>query len=151
MFSHGTAVVPCTLLHFVGAELVYVAKGRTVQPGNRMFHGNPMPPTVYRVEVVQVLPGCDELLPPVRPAGADEEDEMTLSACVNWPLLWPKSQIRLGGGGHYPTDKTASHAGAKPWQERRNTTGPAGHPYVGHPYGTGSGQPYGTGSGQRRQ
>ena len=98
MFSQGTADVPCTLLHFGGAELVDVAKGRIVQPDNRMFHINLMPPTAYWVEVVRVLPGCDELLPSVRPAGADEEDEMTLSACVNWPLLWPKSQIRLGRG-----------------------------------------------------
>ena len=102
MFSQGTADVPCTLLHFVGGELVDGAKGRIVQPGNPMFHGNPMPPTVYRVEVVRVLPGCDELLPPIRPAGADEEDEMTISACVNWPLLWPKSQIRLGAGDTTP-------------------------------------------------
>ena len=50
-------------------ELVDVAKGRIVQPGNPVFHGNPMPPTVYRVELVRVLPGFDELLPPIRPAG----------------------------------------------------------------------------------
>ena len=53
-------------------ELVDVAKAKIVQPGTRVFHGNPMPPTVYRVEVVRVLPGCDELLPPIRPIGADE-------------------------------------------------------------------------------
>ena len=83
MFSQGTANVPCTLLHFVGTELVDVAKGRIVQPGNPMLYGNPMPPIVYRVEVARVLPGCDELLPPIRPARAGEEDEMTLSTCVN--------------------------------------------------------------------
>ena len=87
MFLQGTADVPCTLLDSVGGELVDVAKGRIVQLGNPVFHGNPMPPTVYRVEVVRVLPGFDELLPPIRPAGADEEDKMTLSAYVNWPLL----------------------------------------------------------------
>ena len=54
MFSQGAADVPCTLLHFVGGELVDVTKGRIVQPGNRVFHGNPMPPTLYRVELV----GC---------------------------------------------------------------------------------------------
>ena len=47
----------------------------------------------------------------------------------------------FGGGGHHPIDKTASRAGAKPWQERRNATG-----HAGHPYGTGSGHAYGTGS-----
>ena len=102
MFSQGAADVPCTLLHFVNNELVDVAKGRIVQPGNPVFHGNPMPPIVYRVEEVRVLPGCDELLPPIRPAGADEEEEMTLSVCVSWPLLWPKSQIHLGAGDTTP-------------------------------------------------
>ena len=83
MFSQGAADVPCTLLHFVGGELVDVAKGRIVQPGNPVFHGNPMPPTLYRVQLVQVLPGCDGLLPLIRPAGADEDDLLTLSACLS--------------------------------------------------------------------
>jgi hypothetical protein len=96
MFSQGTANVPCTLLHFVDGELIDVTKAEIVKPGNRVFHGNPMPPTVYRVQLVRVLRGCDHLLPPYRPAGADEDDVMTLGACFNWPLLWPKSQIRLG-------------------------------------------------------
>ena len=78
MFSQGAADVPCTLLHFVIDELVDVVKGKIIQPGN------------------------DELLPPIRPAGADEEDEMTLSSCVSWPLLWPKSRIRLGAGDTTP-------------------------------------------------
>ena len=91
MFLQGTANVPCTLLHFVGGKLIDVAKGKIVQPGNPVFHGNPMPPTVYRVQLVRVLPGCDDLLPLFRPAGADEDDVMTLNACVSWPLLCPKS------------------------------------------------------------
>lgn len=102
MFSQGAANVPCTLLHFVDGELIDVAKARIVQPGNRVFHGNPMPPTVYRVQLVRVLRGCDDLLPPFRPHGADEDDVMTLSACLSWPLLWPKSQIRLGAGDTTP-------------------------------------------------
>ena len=98
MFSQGAADVPCTLLHFVGTELVDVAKGRIVQPGNPMFQGNPMPPTMYRVEVVRVLPGCDELLPPIRPAGADEEDAMTLSACVKLAPALAEEPDSFGGG-----------------------------------------------------
>ena len=86
----------------MGAELVDVAKGTIVQPGNSLFHGTQMPPNLFRVHLVRVLPGCDELLPPIRPAGADEDDVMTLSACVSWPLLWPKSQIRLGAGDTTP-------------------------------------------------
>src|SRR3954464_4507113 len=41
MFSQDTVNVPCTLLHFVDEELVDVAVGRIVQPGIRVFHGNP--------------------------------------------------------------------------------------------------------------
>ena len=98
MFSQGAGDVPCTLLHFVNDELVDVAKGRIVQPGSCVFHGNPMPPTVYRVQLVRVLPGFDDMLPPYRPHGADEDDVMTLSAYISWSMLWPKSQIRLGRG-----------------------------------------------------
>ena len=102
MFSQGAADIPCTLLHFVNDELVDVAKGKIVQPGNPVFHGKPMPPTVYRVELVRVLPGCNELLPPIRPARANGDDVMTLSACLSWPLLGPKSQICLGAGDTTP-------------------------------------------------
>ena len=102
MFSQGAADVPCTLLHFVNNELVDVAKGKIVQPGNPLFHGTQMPPNLFRVQLVRVLPGCDDLLPPIRPVGADDEDVMTLSACLSWPLLWPKSQIRLGAGDTTP-------------------------------------------------
>ncbi|KAI4972757.1 hypothetical protein ZWY2020_003682 [Hordeum vulgare] len=102
MFLQGAANVPCTLLHFVDGELIDVAKAKIVELGNRVFHGNPMPPTVYRVQLVRVLRGCDELLPPYRPVGADEDDVMTLSACLNWSMLWPKSQIRLGAGDTTP-------------------------------------------------
>ena len=102
MFSQGAADVPCTLLHFVDGELIDVAKARIVQPGNPMFHSNPMAPTMYRVEVVRVQPGWDARYPPISTAGPDEEDAMTLSACVSWPMLWPKSQIRLGAGDTTP-------------------------------------------------
>ena len=102
MFSQGTADVPCTLLHFVNNELVDVAKGKIVQPGNPLFHSTQMPPNLFRVQLVQVLPGCDELLAMIQPAGADEEDLMTLSACLSWPLLGPKSQICLGAGDTTP-------------------------------------------------
>ena len=64
MFSQGVADVLCTLLHFVNNELIYVAKGRIVNSGNPVFHDNLMPPTVYRVQLVRVLPGCDDLLRP---------------------------------------------------------------------------------------
>ena len=83
-------------------ELVDVAKGKIVQPGNPVFHGTRMPPNLYRVQLVRVLPGCDELLPPIRPTGTDEDDLMTLSTCLSWPLLWPKIYIRLGTGDTTP-------------------------------------------------
>jgi hypothetical protein len=86
----------------VDGELIDVAKTKIVEPGKRVIHGNPMPPTVYRVQLVRVLRGCDDLLPPYRPPGADKDDVMTLSACLNWSMLWPKRQIRLGAGDTTP-------------------------------------------------
>ena len=102
MFSQDAANVPCTLLQFVGEELVDVARGRIVQLGHREFHGNPMPSNVYRIQLIRVLDGYDEVLPPYRPHGADDEDVMNLRGCLNWNMLWPKSQIRLGAGDSTP-------------------------------------------------
>ena len=102
MFSQGATDVPCTLLHFMDGELIDVAKARIVQPGSRVFHGNQMPPTIYRVQLVRVLPAFNDMLPLYRPHGADEDDVMTLTACIIWPMLWPKSQIRLGAGDTTP-------------------------------------------------
>ena len=54
----------------MGAELVDVAKGKIVQLGNPLFHGTQMTPNLFRVQLVRVLPGCDDLLPPIRPVRA---------------------------------------------------------------------------------
>ena len=78
MFSQGAANVPCTLLHFVDEELVDVAVGRIVQPGNRVFHGMPMPTNVYKIQLIRVLDGYDELLPLYRPPGAEDDNVMDL-------------------------------------------------------------------------
>ena len=102
MFLQGTADVPCTLLHFVGGELIDVAKGRIVQPGNRVFHSNPMPPTLYRLNWFGCCKAATSCYLRFDPSGADDDDVMTLSACLSWPLLWPKSQIRLGAGDTTP-------------------------------------------------
>ncbi|KAK1679942.1 hypothetical protein QYE76_040790 [Lolium multiflorum] len=67
--------VPCTLLHFVNGELIDVAKAKIVQPSNRQFHGRPMQPDVYRIQLVRVLSGYDDVVPPFQPHGADEDEE----------------------------------------------------------------------------
>ena len=61
-----------------------------------------MPSNVYRIQLIRVLDGYDEVLPPYRPHGADDEDVMNLRGCLNWNMLWPKSQIRLGAGDSTP-------------------------------------------------
>ncbi|KAK1651183.1 hypothetical protein QYE76_068988 [Lolium multiflorum] len=94
--------VPCTLLHFVNDELIDVAKAKIVQPSNRQLHGRPMQPDVYRIQLVRVLSGYDDVLPPFQPHGADEDEVLTLQHCFNWSMVWPKSQIRLGARGTTP-------------------------------------------------
>ncbi|KAK1617081.1 hypothetical protein QYE76_022598 [Lolium multiflorum] len=94
--------VPCTLLHFVNGELIDVAKAKIVQPSNRQLHGRPMQPDVYRIQLVRVLSGYDDVVPPFQPHGADEDEVLTLQHCFNWSMVWPKSQIRLGARGTTP-------------------------------------------------
>src|SRR4051812_21456310 len=120
MFSQGTVNVPCTLLHFMDDELVDVAVGRIVQPGIRVFHGNPMPDNVYKVQLIRVLDGYGEMLPPYRPPGAEDEDVMDPHGCLNWSMLCPKSQIRLGWGTTPPHRQSCRRqAMPRPLQRRR--------------------------------
>lgn len=62
-----------------------------------------MPDHLFRVRVIRVLPGCDDVLPPIQPI--QEEDDpatLVLSDCYPWNMQWPKSQIRLGARGNTP-------------------------------------------------
>jgi hypothetical protein len=77
----------------VDNELRDVAHGSIVNPRHRTLHTVEMGPGDFRVTLARVYPGCEHLYPPYQPPGADEE--MKLGECVNWPLKWPKSLIRL--------------------------------------------------------
>lgn len=70
-----------------------VAKGRVLQPRNRVFHTRPMPEEMYKVTLDRVLPNCGELDPPVQPSDADSHQN--IGQCLGWLLLWPKALIRL--------------------------------------------------------
>jgi len=50
---------------------------------------------LYRVSVARVLPGCDDLDPPYQPHGVEEH--MVLRDCRAWTMLWPKTQLHVGG------------------------------------------------------
>lgn len=86
----------------MNGELIDVAKAKIVQPSNRQLHGRPMQPDVYRIQLVRVLSGYDDVVPPFQPHGADEDEVLTLQHCFNWSMVWPKSQIRLGARGTTP-------------------------------------------------
>ena len=92
MFSQANEV-GCTLLLNVNNELRDVAKGSIVMPTSRVFHGNEMPPHVYRVRVDRPFPGCEDLHPPYQPPMADSE--LKLGGLKNYMCLWPKTLIRL--------------------------------------------------------
>ena len=84
----------------MNGELKDVARANIIQLKCLVFHNRPMPAGVYRVSLARVLPGCDNVDPPIQPEGADSQ--MVLGECIPWPMLWPKSQIRLGAGGSTP-------------------------------------------------
>lgn len=77
--------------------------GMIVQPATRRFHNRPMREDVYRVRLLRVLAGYDDLLPPIQPyQEEDDPDTLTLLQCLPWNMEWPKSQIRLGKRGATP-------------------------------------------------
>jgi hypothetical protein len=81
------------LLHYVNGVLKDVGKGTICQPKNPLMHNMPIPASMFRVALVWHLKGCDGVDPPMQPHGAQEH--YSLGGCIGWPLLWPKSQIRL--------------------------------------------------------
>jgi hypothetical protein len=66
-----------------------------------LMHNLPIPAGMFRVALVRPLKGCKGVDPPMQPHGADEH--YSLGGCVGWPLLWPKSQIRLAKDDQRPT------------------------------------------------
>ncbi|KAK1680532.1 hypothetical protein QYE76_041380 [Lolium multiflorum] len=59
------------------------------------LHTVAMDANVLKVTLGRVLPGCEDMDPPIQPEGADEH--LTLENCHGYTMVWPKTQIRLGG------------------------------------------------------
>ena len=91
MFSPQDA--KCTFRHHVDGVLKDVGKGSIVQPKGLMMHNKPIPTGWFRVRLVRDCKGCKRIDPPRQPEGAEEHKD--LDGCCGWPLLWPKTQIRL--------------------------------------------------------
>jgi hypothetical protein len=89
--------VGCTLLLILNGELHEVAKENIIQPLECNFHDQPMPANAYRISIVQVLPGYEEVHPPMQPPGA--ESEVDLGGSLGYMMLWPKDMIRLDHPG----------------------------------------------------
>ena len=83
----------CTFLHHVDGVLKDVGKGSIVQPKGLMMHNKPIPAGWFQVRLVRAFKGCERIDPPRQPEGAEEHKD--LDGCCGWPLLWPKTQIRL--------------------------------------------------------
>ena len=84
------------LLHRVGDELKEVATGLILKTGSELMHHAPVDKGFMKVKVVTVPKVYHNMDPPVQPQGADEH--VVLGKCPEWVSLWPKTQIRLGGG-----------------------------------------------------
>lgn len=96
MMPNITQDTPCVLLHCApGGELKDVATGMIIQPKSTTLHTVAMDANVLKVTLGRVLPGCEDMDPPIQPEGADEH--LTLENCHGYTMVWPKTQIRLGG------------------------------------------------------
>src|SRR3954462_7329744 len=60
---------PCILLQVVDGELKDVAKGKILQPKNRMMHNRPMAPGVHMFQISLVILGYERGEPPIQPPG----------------------------------------------------------------------------------
>ncbi|KAK1652691.1 hypothetical protein QYE76_070496 [Lolium multiflorum] len=85
-----TKDTPCVLLHCApGGELKDVATGMIIQPKSTTLHTVAMDANVLKVTLGRVLPGCEDMDPPIQPEGADEH--LTLENCHGYtmPIVRP--------------------------------------------------------------
>ncbi|KAK1627406.1 hypothetical protein QYE76_001721 [Lolium multiflorum] len=91
-----TKDTPCVLLHCApGGELKDVATGMIIQPKSTTLHTVAMDANVLKVTWVECCRGAKTWTPPIQPEGADEH--LTLENYHGYTMVWPKTQIRLGG------------------------------------------------------
>src|SRR3954465_1173999 len=93
---------PCILLQLVDGELKDVAKGKILQPQNRMMHNRPMELGVHRVQISLVILVYKRVEPPIQPPVYDADDPAVLNDCFNQIYLWPKNQMCLMTGEGAP-------------------------------------------------
>ncbi|KAK1678241.1 hypothetical protein QYE76_039089 [Lolium multiflorum] len=88
-----TKDTPCVLLHCApGGELKDVATGMIIQPKSTTLHTVAMDANVLKVTLGRVLPGCEDMDPPIQPEGADEH--LTLENCHGYtmPIVRPPAR-----------------------------------------------------------
>ena len=111
-----------------------VATGAVIQPQGQVIHFNALPDDQMRVSILDVLPGCEKFDPPMQPLGS--ERELELGECPNWPMLWPKSLIRVNapeaGGSAPPNPADKVTPPAPPVLEQH--VEPADEPSSGHAF-----------------
>ena len=64
-FSLQADETPCTILYTIGDQKVDMGKATLMEPKEPLFHSRPIPPDVFKVSVVSVKPGHENLAPPV--------------------------------------------------------------------------------------
>jgi hypothetical protein len=77
--------VGCTLLLIINKELHEVVKANIIQPLEHNFHGQPMPTNAYRISIVRVLPGYEEVDPSMKPPRA--ESKVDLGGSLGYMML----------------------------------------------------------------
>ena len=93
----------CTILYTIGDQKVDVGKAMIMEPKESLFHSRPIPPNVFKVSVVSVKSGHENLAPP----GGDP--------AAAWWLQWvgpvvAKESASSGGGREHTHDHVAASA-----------------------------------------
>ena len=93
---------------------------------------------VFKVRMVRVLPGHDNVLPPNQPVQEEDDPETLVLHQLMLPLCHAMAEEPDSSGGEgqhpegntsrgageeqHPEDKTSRGAGEEPWQDRRTAT-----------------------------
>src|ERR1041385_1235533 len=111
---------PCTLLYMMDVQTVDVGKATIINPTHRMIHTMQMPNNTFKVSVASVKSGHEDLAPPVRLGGEEDETPKRLADCKGFFILWPKGLLRVESAAVITTPTTTHpEEGMNRSEERR--------------------------------
>ena len=99
---------PCTILYLIKGQKVDVGKGVITKPLELMLHSQPIPAGHFRVTLLSVTSGHEDLPPPLRLGGEDDETPPRIWKLQGLGAAMAKESSSSGAGREHTNNHTST-------------------------------------------